>query len=99
MPTEKERVGHEYRPSDVGLSIIESYSRIIESLGFSILARINDVIYADDAVKRFFYFFLFSNVGHKATLSASIILFDTSSQSMIFLSIYLGKEAQNIVIE
>ncbi|CAA6663533.1 unnamed protein product [Spirodela intermedia] len=37
---------------DVGLSIIESYSRIIESLGFSILARINDVIYADDAVKR-----------------------------------------------
>ncbi|KAI4318570.1 hypothetical protein MLD38_032255 [Melastoma candidum] len=38
---------------DVGQSILESYSRVMESLAFNIIARIDDVIYVDDAVKRF----------------------------------------------
>ncbi|KAJ7968547.1 putative Rop guanine nucleotide exchange factor [Quillaja saponaria] len=37
---------------DVGQSILESYSRVTESLAFNIMARIDDVIYVDDATKR-----------------------------------------------
>lgn len=37
---------------DVGQSILESYSRVMESLAFNIMARIDDVLYVDDAVKR-----------------------------------------------
>ncbi|KAK9286893.1 hypothetical protein L1049_015300 [Liquidambar formosana] len=37
---------------DVGQSILESYSRVMESLAFNIMARIDDVIYVDDAIKR-----------------------------------------------
>lgn len=37
---------------DVGQSILESYSRVMESLAFNIMARIDDVVYADDANKR-----------------------------------------------
>lgn len=37
---------------DVGQSILESYSRVMESLAFNIIARIDDVIYVDDATKR-----------------------------------------------
>lgn len=37
---------------DVGQSILESYSRVMESLAFNIMARIDDVIYVDDATKR-----------------------------------------------
>ena len=37
---------------DVGQSILESYSRVMESLAFNILARIDDVLYVDDATKR-----------------------------------------------
>ncbi|XVF68008.1 hypothetical protein PTKIN_Ptkin10aG0168200 [Pterospermum kingtungense] len=37
---------------DVGQSILESYSRVIESLAFNIMARIDDVIYVDNAIKR-----------------------------------------------
>lgn len=37
---------------DVGQSILESYSRVTESLAFNIIARIDDVIYVDDATKR-----------------------------------------------
>lgn len=36
---------------DVGHSILESYSRVLESLAFNILSRINDVIREDDFVK------------------------------------------------
>lgn len=39
---------------DVGQSILESYSRVLESLAFTIIARIDDVLYADDLVKRSF---------------------------------------------
>ncbi|KAK1377370.1 Rop guanine nucleotide exchange factor 1 [Heracleum sosnowskyi] len=37
---------------DVGQSILESYSRVMESLAFNILARIDDVLYVDDTAKR-----------------------------------------------
>ncbi|CAD6218274.1 unnamed protein product [Miscanthus lutarioriparius] len=37
---------------DVGQSILESYSRVLESLAFNIIARIDDVIYVDDAIKK-----------------------------------------------
>ncbi|KAE8669938.1 Rop guanine nucleotide exchange factor 1 [Hibiscus syriacus] len=36
---------------DVGQSILESYSRVLESLAFNIMARIDDVLYVDDAIK------------------------------------------------
>ncbi|KAK4759839.1 hypothetical protein SAY87_022970 [Trapa incisa] len=37
---------------DVGQSILESYSRVTESLAFNIIARIDDVIYVDECTKR-----------------------------------------------
>ncbi|PON60606.1 PRONE domain containing protein [Parasponia andersonii] len=37
---------------DVGHSILESYSRVLESLAFNIMARIDDLLYIDDATKR-----------------------------------------------
>ncbi|XP_022944316.1 rop guanine nucleotide exchange factor 1-like [Cucurbita moschata] len=37
---------------DVGQSILESYSRVMESLAFNIMARIDDVLYVDDAIKQ-----------------------------------------------
>lgn len=36
---------------DVGKSILESYSRVLESLAFSIVARIDDLLYVDDLTK------------------------------------------------
>ncbi|GMN34858.1 hypothetical protein TIFTF001_004926 [Ficus carica] len=37
---------------DVGHSILESYSRVLESLAFNIMARIDDLLYINDATKR-----------------------------------------------
>ncbi|KAK9164630.1 hypothetical protein Syun_005532 [Stephania yunnanensis] len=37
---------------DVGQSILESYSRVMESLAFNIMARIDDLLYVDDATRR-----------------------------------------------
>lgn len=37
---------------DVGKSILESYSRVLESLAFNIMARIDDVIYVDNLSKQ-----------------------------------------------
>ncbi|XP_061967073.1 rop guanine nucleotide exchange factor 1-like [Populus nigra] len=37
---------------DVGYAIIESYSRVMESLAFNIMARIDDLLYVDDATKQ-----------------------------------------------
>ncbi|CAI8617166.1 unnamed protein product [Vicia faba] len=37
---------------DVGQSILESYSRVTESLAFNVMARIDDVLYVDDTIKR-----------------------------------------------
>ncbi|KAG1371761.1 Rop guanine nucleotide exchange factor 5 [Cocos nucifera] len=36
---------------DVGKSILESYSRVLESLAFNIVARIDDLLYVDDLSK------------------------------------------------
>ncbi|XP_028779730.1 rop guanine nucleotide exchange factor 5 [Neltuma alba] len=36
---------------DVGKSILESYSRVLESMAFNILARIDDLLYVDDLTK------------------------------------------------
>lgn len=36
---------------DVGQSILESYSRVLESLAFNIIARIDDLLFVDDAYK------------------------------------------------
>ncbi|KAI3992282.1 hypothetical protein MKX01_030003 [Papaver californicum] len=36
---------------DVGKSILESYSRVLESLAFNIVARIDDILYVDDLSK------------------------------------------------
>ncbi|MCO5607528.1 hypothetical protein L7F22_061725 [Adiantum nelumboides] len=36
---------------DVGQSILESYSRILESLAFNVLSKINDVLHVDDVVR------------------------------------------------
>ncbi|KAF8117920.1 hypothetical protein N665_0008s0258 [Sinapis alba] len=37
---------------DVGQSVLESYSRILESLAYTVLSRINDVLEADRAVNK-----------------------------------------------
>lgn len=41
-----------YFLQDVGHSILESYSRVMESLAFNIIARIDDVVFVDDATRR-----------------------------------------------
>nr|GMC85777.1 rop guanine nucleotide exchange factor 7-like [Ipomoea batatas] len=38
-------------PQDLGKSILESYSRVLQSLAFNITARINDLLYVDDLTK------------------------------------------------
>ncbi|KAD0137585.1 hypothetical protein R6Q59_035649 [Mikania micrantha] len=37
---------------DVGKSILESYSRVLESLSFNIVARIDDLLYVDDLARQ-----------------------------------------------
>ncbi|XP_019156852.1 PREDICTED: rop guanine nucleotide exchange factor 5-like [Ipomoea nil] len=37
---------------DVGKSILESYSRVLESLAFNIVARIDDLLYVDDITRQ-----------------------------------------------
>ncbi|KAJ8535450.1 hypothetical protein K7X08_023170 [Anisodus acutangulus] len=37
---------------DVGTSILESYSRVLESLAFNIVARIDDLLYVDDLTRQ-----------------------------------------------
>lgn len=37
---------------DVGQSILESYSRVMESLAFNIMARIDDLLFVDDATRQ-----------------------------------------------
>lgn len=36
----------------MGQSILESYSRVMESLAFNIMARIDDLIFVDDSTKK-----------------------------------------------
>ncbi|XP_042395299.1 rho guanine nucleotide exchange factor 8-like [Zingiber officinale] len=37
--------------SDVGQSILESYSRVLESLAFNVMSQIDDVLYADSLIQ------------------------------------------------
>lgn len=48
---------------DVGKSILESYSRVLESLAFNIVARIDDLLYVDDLTKHSDQFLPISKVG------------------------------------
>lgn len=48
---------------DVGKSILESYSRVLESLAFNIVARIDDLLYVDDMTKHSDQFLSISKVG------------------------------------
>ncbi|XP_059667870.1 rop guanine nucleotide exchange factor 7-like [Cornus florida] len=48
---------------DVGKSILESYSRVLESLAFNIVARIDDLLYMDDMTKHSDQFLSLSQVG------------------------------------
>ncbi|XVE96957.1 hypothetical protein REPUB_Repub02eG0268900 [Reevesia pubescens] len=48
---------------DVGKSILESYSRVLESLAFNIVARIDDLLYVDDLTKHSDQFSSLSRVG------------------------------------
>ncbi|XP_009766155.1 rop guanine nucleotide exchange factor 7 [Nicotiana tabacum] len=48
---------------DVGKSILESYSRVLESLAFNIIARIDDLLYVDDLNKHSDQFVPISKVG------------------------------------
>ncbi|XP_059296652.1 rop guanine nucleotide exchange factor 7-like isoform X1 [Lycium ferocissimum] len=48
---------------DVGKSILESYSRVLESLAFNIIARVDDLLYTDDLNKHSDQFVPISKVG------------------------------------
>jgi hypothetical protein len=37
---------------DVGQAILESYSRVLESLAFNIVSWIDDVLFADKAIRK-----------------------------------------------
>jgi hypothetical protein len=37
---------------DVGQAILESYSRVLESLAYNILTCIDDVLFADEAARK-----------------------------------------------
>ncbi|XP_027334993.1 rop guanine nucleotide exchange factor 7-like isoform X2 [Abrus precatorius] len=57
---------------DVGKSILESYSRVLESLASNIVARIDDVLYVDDLTKHSDQFSSLSKVGVIAHKSISV---------------------------
>ncbi|XVE61971.1 hypothetical protein DITRI_Ditri06bG0081300 [Diplodiscus trichospermus] len=57
---------------DVGKSILESYSRVLESLAFNIVARIDDLLYVDDLTKHSDQFSSLSRVGVIGQKSLSI---------------------------
>ncbi|GMI71377.1 hypothetical protein HRI_000807000 [Hibiscus trionum] len=57
---------------DVGKSILESYSRVLESLAFNIVARIDDVLYVDDLTKHSDQFSSLSRIGVIGQKSLSI---------------------------
>ncbi|MED6209823.1 Rop guanine nucleotide exchange factor 7 [Stylosanthes scabra] len=48
---------------DVGKAILESYSRVLESLAFNMVARIDDVLYVDDLTKHSGQFTSHTKVG------------------------------------
>ncbi|XP_059305494.1 rop guanine nucleotide exchange factor 7-like [Lycium ferocissimum] len=67
---------------DVGKSILESYSRVLESLAFNIVARIDDLIYVDDLTKHSDQFVPISKVGiiSRKTIGTPISVHVSGSQ-------------------
>ncbi|KAL0316355.1 UNVERIFIED_CONTAM: Rop guanine nucleotide exchange factor 7 [Sesamum radiatum] len=59
---------------DVGKSILESYSRVLESLAFNIVARIDDLLYVDDLSKHSDQLVSISKVGMITQTSMGIAL-------------------------
>ncbi|XP_022846622.1 rop guanine nucleotide exchange factor 7-like isoform X2 [Olea europaea var. sylvestris] len=59
---------------DVGKSILESYSRVLESLAFNIVARIDHLVFVDDLAKHSDKLLPVSNVGMMAHKSVGIRL-------------------------
>ncbi|KAJ6742213.1 ROP GUANINE NUCLEOTIDE EXCHANGE FACTOR 1 [Salix viminalis] len=57
---------------DVGKSILESYSRVLESLAFNIVARIDDLLYVDDLTKHSDHFSSISKISVIAHKSVTI---------------------------
>ncbi|KAK0584997.1 hypothetical protein LWI29_021961 [Acer saccharum] len=57
---------------DVGKSILEGYSRVLESLAFNIVARIDDLLYVDDLTKHSDPLSTMTKVGLIAHKSVSI---------------------------
>ncbi|KAI3801273.1 hypothetical protein L1987_29377 [Smallanthus sonchifolius] len=55
---------------DVGKSILESYSRVLESLAFNITARIDDLLYVDDLVR---HSDIFSSISNREIVSKTIV--------------------------
>lgn len=66
---------------DVGQSILESYSRVMESLAFNLMARIDDLMYVDDATKRRAMAELVPMHGHRGSLGGAHDLFNQNSSS------------------
>ncbi|KAK4432332.1 Rop guanine nucleotide exchange factor 7 [Sesamum alatum] len=64
---------------DVGKSILESYSRVLESLAFNIVARIDDLLYVDDLCKHSDQVVSISKVGMITQTSMGIALPVSSS--------------------
>lgn len=58
---------------DVGKSLLESYSRVLESLAFNIVARIDDLLYVDDLTKHSDQPLSISKVGMIAHRSVVIV--------------------------
>ncbi|WJX81970.1 Rop guanine nucleotide exchange factor 7 [Trifolium repens] len=57
---------------DVGKAILESYSRVLESLAFNMVSRIDDVLYVDDLTKNSDQFPSHSKVGVITRKSISV---------------------------
>lgn len=55
---------------DVGKSILESYSRVLESLAFNIAARIDDLLYVDDLTR---HSDKFSSIANRDIVSKTIV--------------------------
>ncbi|KAJ0765142.1 putative PRONE domain, Rop guanine nucleotide exchange factor [Helianthus annuus] len=55
---------------DVGKSILESYSRVLESLAFNITARIDDLLYVDDLAR---HSDKFSSMSNRDIVSKTIV--------------------------
>ncbi|KAL8157362.1 rop guanine nucleotide exchange factor 7-like [Apium graveolens] len=66
---------------DVGKSILESYSRVLESLAFNLVARIDDLLYVDDLTKHSDQLLPIPKVGLMTQKSVGVLPFTLSITS------------------